>query len=173
MRGATPNSAPWFPDPHITGEGRKYHNSLNEDNCIPWDTTHPLGTLNPPPRNWVFAVPFYLSIRTSASGWMMEWGVSPVNSMGTNPWLHFLCCEMSSLTSCKAGTSAMWADNAFREPVNEGDGRSLPGREGKSASRKCVYPSEDEPLPPHGGRSPVPSPCQQWPAGPLGICSKP
>lgn len=91
----------------------------------------------------------------------MEWGVSPVNSMGTNPWLHFLCCEMSSLTSCKAGTSAMWADNAFREPVNEGDGRSLPGREGKSASRKCVYPSEDEPLPPHGGRSPVPSPCQQ------------
>ena len=78
----------------------------------------------------------------------MDIGVRPLNSMGKSPWLHSLCCEMSSLTSCKAGRNALVADNAFCEPRNDGGGRSIPGRKGRSISMMCVYSCEDDSLPP-------------------------
>ena len=56
----------------------------------------------------VSSAPSYLSIRPSASRWVMEYEVRPLNSMGTGPRLPSLCCERVPWPAAVLGGTSCW-----------------------------------------------------------------
>lgn len=58
----------------------------------------------------------------------------PVNSMITDPFPHFIFCEMSSSVRSHVACSTMTVD-LFWKSMGDHFGRSIAGRERKSSSR--------------------------------------
>lgn len=76
-----------------------------------------------------------------------------INSMGMNPFLHFLCCEMSSLIRINITGNAKMVAKAFGESTDDGSSRCSMAREGTRVFRKCAFSREDGSLlPPRSKR---------------------
>lgn len=58
-----------------------------------------------------------------------------MNSMSMGPMLHFMCCEVSSLTRSHAVWATMSVNKVFYKSMDGGLGRSIVCRGGKSISR--------------------------------------
>lgn len=56
----------------------------------------------------VSSVSSYLSLRPSASGWVMEHEVRPLNSVGTGPRPPPLCCERVPWPAAVLGGTSCW-----------------------------------------------------------------
>lgn len=77
---------------------------------------------------------------------MTEHVVRPVNSMGMNALLYFLCYEMSFLLRQNAMQDAIMVDKDSYESVVSDAGRNIIDRERKSKI-VYVYTCENESLP--------------------------
>lgn len=58
-----------------------------------------------------------------------------MNSMSMGPMLHFMCCEVSSLTRSHAVWATVTENKVFYKSTDGGLGRSIVCRGGESISR--------------------------------------
>lgn len=69
--------------------------------------------------------------------------------MNLNPFLYFLCCELTFLLRSTAIWAIMTMNEAFFESVDGGTGRGITIKKGKSIYKIHVYSRKDKSLPLH------------------------
>lgn len=106
VRVTTATWTPWFPGHALRGE--------SSYDCLTCSVAvYPVG--QPSSQDLeshgpiaVSSVSSYLSLRPSASGWVMEHEVRPLNSVGTGPRLPSRCCARVPWPAAVLGGTSCW-----------------------------------------------------------------